>query len=35
MPHDDKVVLPHITKLHHHQVLGDGDHAVHLHARHV
>ena len=31
----DKVVLPHIAQLHHHQVLGDGDHAVHLHARQV
>ena len=31
----DKIVLPHIAQLHHHQVLGDGDHAVHLHARHV
>ena len=35
MPHDDKVVLPHITELHHHQVLGDGNHTVHLHACHV
>ena len=31
----DKIVLPHIAQLHHHQVLGDGDHAVHLHARQV
>ena len=30
MPYDDKVVLPQIAQLHHHQVLVDGHHAVHL-----